>query len=220
MKRFCWGILAVALVGFATGCAFQKTDPAQKALDQEIHVVRSRLETSQMDIDSLRKEVEAHNAVLNNLKSKTADHEKKIEQVMSSVDEALKRAEEAGKLSKGKLIYEVIISDESVGFAFNKSELTQAAKAELDIFAEVLLEQNDPVYIEVQGHTDNIGSEQYNLKLGQRRAEAVLRYLHENHAMPLHHMSPYSYGETKPVADNRDKAGRAKNRRVMLLVME
>ncbi len=220
MKRFCWGIVAVALVSCATGCALQKADPAQKALDQEIHGVRSRLETSQMDIDALRKEVEAHNTMLNNLKSKTADHEKKIEQVMSSVDEALKRAEEAGKLSKGKLIYEVIISDESVGFAFDKSELTQAAKAELDMFAEVLLNQNDPVYIEVQGHTDNIGSEQYNRKLGQRRAEAVLRYLHEKHEMPLHHMSTYSYGEAKPVADNRDKAGRAKNRRVMLLVME
>jgi len=94
------------------------------------------------------------------------------------------------------------------------------SKTALDQFAERVKAENKGVYIEIQGHTDNIGSEQYNLKLGYKRAEQVMRYLNMQHGFPLHRMNVISYGEYKPIADNSTKDGRAQNRRVTLVVME
>ena len=74
--------------------------------------------------------------------------------------------------------------------------------------------------IEIQGHTDNIGSESYNLSLGYKRAEQVLEYFKTQHGFPLHRMNVNSYGEYKPIADNSTKEGRAQNRRVALVVMK
>ena len=59
----------------------------------------------------------------------------------------------------------------------------------------------------------------YNEKLGLERAEAVKRYLYEQHQIPLHKMNVISYGEDKPVAPNKDRAGRAQNRRVVIKVL-
>ncbi len=76
------------------------------------------------------------------------------------------------------------------------------------------------VYLEIEGHTDNIGSDQYNMELGEKRAKAVLTYLNEKDGLPLHAMSVISYGKTKPVADNKTANGRAQNRRVVIKVLE
>ncbi|MBP1621250.1 MAG: oprF, partial [Acidobacteria bacterium] len=72
----------------------------------------------------------------------------------------------------------------------------------------------------IQGHTDSVGSEQYNLSLGQARANEVLRYLATSAGLPLHRMNAISYGEYKPIADNKTAAGRGQNRRVSLVVLE
>jgi outer membrane protein OmpA-like peptidoglycan-associated protein len=90
----------------------------------------------------------------------------------------------------------------------------------LDIFAGVVKTENKNVYIEIQGHTDDMGHEEYNMELGQARAEGVLRHLHVEHGIPLHRMNAFSYGESKPVVDNNIPGNRAKNRRVVIVVME
>lgn len=135
-------------------------------------------------------------------------------------EEALARAVEAGRVAEGKLLYEVTFTDEAVHFAFDKSNLSEKAKGALDSFAEDLKAENENVYVEIQGHTDNIGTEEYNLRLGHGRAEAVYSYLHTQHGIPLHRMDVFSYGESKPIADNNNPANRAMNRRVTLMVIE
>ena len=75
------------------------------------------------------------------------------------------------------------------------------------------------IYIEIEGHTDNVGGKDYNEKLGLERAGAVKRYLYEAHQIPLHKINVISYGEDKPVAPNNTKAGRAQNRRVVIKVL-
>jgi len=74
-------------------------------------------------------------------------------------------------------------------------------------------------YIEIEGHTDNVGDKNYNYKLGLARAEAVKRYLYETEQIPLHKMNVISYGEEKPIAPNKTKAGRAQNRRVVIKLL-
>jgi outer membrane protein OmpA-like peptidoglycan-associated protein len=75
------------------------------------------------------------------------------------------------------------------------------------------------VFIEIEGHTDNIGDTAINERLGLDRAEAVKRYLYEQHQVPLHKINVISYGEAKPVAPNNTRAGRAQNRRVVVRVL-
>ena len=75
------------------------------------------------------------------------------------------------------------------------------------------------MYVEIEGHTDNTGTEQYNLTLGEQRAMAVRNYLFEG-GIPLHAINVISRGEQAPVADNKTADGRAQNRRVVVKVLE
>ncbi|HAR36286.1 MAG TPA: hypothetical protein DCR87_05170, partial [Acidobacteria bacterium] len=111
-------------------------------------------------------------------------------------------------------------SNDEAKFAFNSAELSAEAKAAIDRFVQKLIEENKGVYLEIQGHTDNTGPEEVNIYLGQKRAEAVMMYLYKAHRIPLHRMSAVSYGSSKPVAENTTREGRAKNRRVEILVYE
>jgi outer membrane protein OmpA-like peptidoglycan-associated protein len=80
-------------------------------------------------------------------------------------------------------------------------------------FAEKLKGENKGVYLEVQGHTDSTGGEELNYRLGDRRAEAVRRFLSKQ-GIALNRMSTISYGEAGPVVENKTRSGRAQNRRV------
>ena len=75
------------------------------------------------------------------------------------------------------------------------------------------------MFIEIEGHTDNVGSVEGNERLGMERAETVKRYLYEQHQIPLHKMNVISFGEEKPVAPNNTRDGRAMNRRVVMKVL-
>lgn len=149
-----------------------------------------------------------------------ARNEADIAQLSKTAQQALERAGEAGELAAGKLTYEVVLSDDKLKFASGKAELGGVAEASLDEFIAQLKQDNKGVYIEVQGHTDSTGSAAGNMKLGAARAEAVKRYLSIHGGIPLHRISTISYGESEPVADNRYKAGRSQNRRVVLVVIQ
>lgn len=100
-------------------------------------------------------------------------------------------------------------------FDFDKSDLTPETRAELDRVAKIL--QNNPdAVLEIQGHTDSIGSEEYNKVLGDRRAESVFDYLNSKGINP-NRLKTVSFGEAKPIASNATDTGRAMNRRVDLV---
>jgi peptidoglycan-associated lipoprotein len=198
---FCsMAVAVVMMVSGVTGCATQEY--VKKQTDE----VLKKVQANEMEIADLKKSDSAQNDQL---------HE-----IWVTVQEALDRADKAGKLAEGKFLYGVTLSDEYVNFGFNKSDLSDEAKAALDALAGNIKEENKNVYIEIQGHTDSSGTEEYNAKLGQIRAEKVLRYLHVTQGFPLHRMSAFSYGESKPVAGNSTRSDRAKNRRVTIIVME
>lgn len=143
----------------------------------------------------------------------------KTDQISRTAQEALERATAAGKLAEGKLLYEVVLTDDNLHFAFDSAELGEAAKQSLDAFASKLKGDNRNVYIEIQGHTDAKGTDAYNLRLSDARAEAVRRYLNMKMGLPLHRLATIGYGESAPVADNNVYEGRVKNRRVVLVVL-
>jgi outer membrane protein OmpA-like peptidoglycan-associated protein len=128
------------------------------------------------------------------------------------------KADAVDKAAK-RIMFEVVLSEDEGNFAFGKTALPEEAKAKLDQMITRIKADPKGAFFEIEGHTDNVGDKMYNEKLGMERAEAVKRYLYEQHQIPLHKMNVISYGEEKPVAPNKDKAGRAQNRRVVIKIL-
>jgi outer membrane protein OmpA-like peptidoglycan-associated protein len=107
----------------------------------------------------------------------------------------------------------------SVNFRVGSSVLNPDAKTKLDEIATKA--QNAKGYVlEVTGFADSTGGTARNRALSQRRADAVIRYLVEQHQIPLRRIvTPYGFGETNPVADNKTRDGRLQNRRVEVKVL-
>jgi peptidoglycan-associated lipoprotein len=122
------------------------------------------------------------------------------------------------KASK-RLVYEVVLSEDQGNFKFGKTTLPDEAKQRLDQMVAQLKQDPKAIYLEIEGHTDNVGDKHINEKIGMERAEAVKRYLYEQYQIPLHKMNVISYGEEKPVAPNKTRDGRAQNRRVVIKVL-
>ena len=111
------------------------------------------------------------------------------------------------------------ISLYGIEFEFGKATIKPESYPLLDEVAATLT--NHPgVEVEIQGHTDDIGTDQYNLELSQKRAESVRQYLIDVHMLEPVRLIPIGYGESKPVADNSTEEGRAKNRRVDFVINE
>ena len=131
---------------------------------------------------------------------------------------AAAKADEVDKNSK-RLVYTVVLSEDEGGFKFNKVELPDDAKAKIDELVSQIKADPKGAYFEIEGHTDNVGDKTVNEKIGMERAQAVARYLYEQHQIPLHRINVISYGEDKPVAPNNTKDGRAQNRRIVIKVL-
>ena len=138
----------------------------------------------------------------------------------AAADAVNTRADAIEKASK-RLVYEVVLSEDKGNFKFGKADDAGRGQGARSISSSQQLKA-DPngAYIEIEGHTDNVGDKDINYKLGLERAENVKRYLYEQHQVPLHKINVISYGEEKPVAPNKTKDGRAQNRRVVIKVLD
>jgi outer membrane protein OmpA-like peptidoglycan-associated protein len=107
----------------------------------------------------------------------------------------------------------------TITFKAGSAALQEAEKAELDKFAENAKSEKG-FMIEVTGFASSDGDEDFNRRLSQRRADAVIQYLAENYSIPLRRfILPMGYGEKQPVADNSTLAGRRENRRVEVRIL-
>ncbi len=146
------------------------------------------------------------------------EHQGHLTKLDQTTQEALDRATAAGKLAEGKFLYEMVLSDDSVKFPVDSSKLSSEAEQRLQAFVDKLKNDNRNVYLEIQGHTDGAGSDALNQRLGEQRAETVRLFMNQ-HGVALNRMSTISYGKKDPVASNKTRAGRAQNRRVVIVVM-
>ena len=121
--------------------------------------------------------------------------------------------------STRKLIFETVLSEDRGKFKLGKADLPEDAMGAIDQMVAQLKADPKAVWVEIEGHTDNVGDAKYNNALGLQRAESVKRYLYEKHQVPLHKINVISYGEEKPVAPNKTRDGRAQNRRVVIKVL-
>jgi peptidoglycan-associated lipoprotein len=118
-----------------------------------------------------------------------------------------------------RLVYEVVLSEDQGNFKFGKTVLPDEAKQKIDEMVAQIKQDPKNIYLEIEGHTDNIGAAKTNEQIGLARAESVKKYLYDQYQIPLHKMNVISYGKDKPVAPNKTKEGRAQNRRVVIKVL-
>ncbi len=103
-------------------------------------------------------------------------------------------------------------------FDFDKANLTKASLSELQR-AVAFVKKYPGAKIRVDGYTCNMGPDAYNLKLSERRANAVKNYLIKEAGVESSKITAFGHGKADPIADNRTRQGRAKNRRVEISIL-
>jgi peptidoglycan-associated lipoprotein len=197
------------------GSVNSKVDTLGGTLEQtqgRIQQDEARIGQVDQKAEAAGKSAEAAQSTANAAQQAARQVDTKVDRVSSDLSASIA----AGR----KLVYEVTLSEDQGKFRFGKTELPDEAKARIDqVVNELKGEAGKDIYIEVEGHTDNVGDKELNYQLGLERAEAVKRYLYAQHQIPLHKINVISYGEEKPVAPNNTKDGRAMNRRVVMRVL-
>jgi len=217
MRRLTGGpLVALVVLGLiaSTGCVSKKMFRRNvEETSTRVGTVESAVEANEKRINDLREDTDTR---ISDLDTRT-EHATEIGR--TAMTQAEQASEQAEKAARGRLIWEVTLSNDQVKFSFNQASIPPDAAAVLDDLVKKVLAYDKAVYVEVEGHTDSAGSEDYNYDLGEKRASAVRDYLaHEG--IPLHALNVISYGESSPVADNSSPSGRSANRRVVVRVLE
>jgi outer membrane protein OmpA-like peptidoglycan-associated protein len=211
-------MLALVALFFLSGCVAtrdwvrEQMDPLSGRVSQ----TETRLGEAEGQIGQLGGRVGAAEGKITGVEGKLAGVESKLGEVDDKAQRAL--------AALGNLKFErrlVIDMKEGANFGFNSSALPPQAKKEIDGFLSDLkgdLAGGENAVFLIAGHTDNTGSDDYNYELGKRRADAVGRYLVTQKKLDPLRVVTVSYGENSPVAENNNRDGRAKNRRVEILV--
>lgn len=188
---------AVMAAALAVGALSLGGCATKKFVAEQVGVVDTKLATTQSQVSA---------------------QETRLGELDKTSREALDRATAAGKLAEGKFLYSMVLSDDSVKFPVDSAKLSDEAQTRLMAFAQKLTSENRNVYVEIQGHTDATGTKALNHRLGEERAEAVRLFMNKQ-GVALNRMATISYGDEAPVASNKDRAGRAQNRRVVVVVL-
>ena len=223
-RKFIVAVPLVALaIGGSTACA------TKKFVRTSVGEVNEKVDSQGRSIEETQERTRKNEGRITEVDAKAAAADSKAVAANEAAAAARSAATAVGteantkfdaidKASK-RLVYEVVLSEDQGNFKFGKTLLPDEAKQKLDEMVAHLKQDPKAIYLEIEGHTDNVGDKRINEKIGMERAEAVKRYLYEQHQIPLHKMNVISYGEDKPVAPNKTKDGRAQNRRVVIRVL-
>jgi outer membrane protein OmpA-like peptidoglycan-associated protein len=204
-------LTAIAALLLSTGCA------TKKYVAREVGEVNDKVAAVTVNVEKTQEATRRNEARIDEV-DRTA--QAGIGEAKDSAGRALTKAEEAERAAKGKLLYSLTLSNDKVTFPRNRALLSDDAKKLVDETLAPIVAENRGVYLEIEGHTDSSGPQAYNEKLGEERAMAVRNYLHDQHQVALNRMEVISYGEAKPVENNKTRANRAMNRRVVINVLE
>ena len=212
MRSILLPLVAASVASMAlSGCA------TKKYVGREVGEINQKVDTLSGEMEKTQERVKSNEVRIDDVDKQA---QAGISDAKGSAQTALKRATEAERAAKGKLIYTVTLSNDKVTFPVNRAAVSPDARSLVDEAIAQLKAENRGVYFEIEGHTDSSGSDAYNDKLGLDRATAVRNYMHDQMGIALNRIEVISYGETKPVVDNKTREHRAQNRRVVINVLE
>ena len=209
------------------GCATKKyvkqqVDPVSGRVD-ELTEVSKRNENAIKDVDARAQSgIQAAQAKTTEVDGKAVAADQKAveaQQMAKNAEGKISGVETSLNQKIGNIDSYKPVENASVTFKFNQADLSDEAKASLDQLAGKVKDSKGYV-LEIQGFTDNVGDDTYNLGLSQKRSENVVRYLSQQHQIPLFRMFILGLGEAKQVEDNKTKEGRAANRRVEITLLK
>lgn len=216
MKQIMLSVVVLSVA--ASGCA------TKKYVTRNVGAVNEKVDTLSGEVEKTQQRVKTNetriDAVDQESKSGIASAKGSAAEAKGSADAAMSKATDAERAAKGKLLYTITLSNDKVTFPLNRATISDDAKKLVDEAIGPIVAENKGVFFEIEGHTDGTGAAPYNEKLGYDRAMAVRAYLHDQHNIALSRMEVISYGETKPVTDNKTRDNRAQNRRVVIKVVE
>ena len=223
--------LSIVLVGglLSSGCATKKyvqetAAPIQTKVDQ----VSDQSNKQGTSIEEARKDIERHETGINAAKERAMSAEKAAGDAMAAAKTADQKAADAANLANqntqqissiqttlGNLDDYKMAAETVVPFGFNKDTLSDEARQQLDQFVQEH-SNSKRYFITIEGFTDKTGSSSYNDALSRRRAERVMAYLVAQHNIPVFRIQDVGLGKEKPADEGRNRASRAKNRRVAI----
>jgi outer membrane protein OmpA-like peptidoglycan-associated protein len=208
-------VLGAGVVGsmlFSQGCLATRDWVKETVMDP----LSGRASQAEGRLDKAEGEIGSLGNRMSGVEGKLGQFEGRLGQVDAKAEQAL------SQIANLRLERKVVIDmKDGANFAFNSSNLPPQAQQEIDSFLSDLKSDvtgTGNVLFMVAGHTDSVGAEDFNYDLGKKRADAVSRYLITKKSLDPLRVVPVSYGESAPVADNSSPQGRAKNRRVEIMV--
>jgi peptidoglycan-associated lipoprotein len=233
-RRFLFAVPIAALaVGGSTACATKKfvrtsvgeVNTKVDSLGRSLEETQERTRQNEARIGEVDKTAQAAGSAAQAAGAAAKDARGAADQASgaakaaaNTASTAVAKADEVDKATR-KLVFEVVLSEDQGNFKFGKAELPDAAKERIDQMVSQLKQDPKNIFLEIEGHTDNVGAAKTNEQIGLARAEAVKKYLYDQYQIPLHKMNVISYGKDKPVAPNKTREGRAQNRRVVIKVL-
>jgi outer membrane protein OmpA-like peptidoglycan-associated protein len=181
---------------------------------EQMDPLSGRVTQSEGRIDKAEGQITSLGGRMSGVEGKLGQFEGRLGEVDAKADRAL------NAIANLRLERKVVIDmKDGANFAFNSSSLPASAQREIDGFlSDMKGDTGEGAMFVVAGHTDNVGDDNYNYELGKKRADSVSRYLILQKKLDPMRVVPVSYGESNPVTDNSNPQGRAKNRRVEILV--
>jgi len=211
--------IVVLAIGGSTACA------TKKFVRTSVGEVNEKVDSQGRAIEETQERTRKNEGRITDVDAKAAAAGTAAQAAHDAANAANTTATEVGgkfdtmDKSNRRLVFETVLSEDQGNFKFGKTMLPDEAKTKIDEMVSQLKTDPKNIYLEIEGHTDNVGDAKTNERIGLERAEAVKRYLYEQYQIPLHKMNIISYGKEKPVAPNKTKAGRAQNRRVVIKVL-
>jgi outer membrane protein OmpA-like peptidoglycan-associated protein len=223
-KLFIATAVSVLAVGGTTACA------SKKFVRTSVGEVNTKVDSLGRSVEETQERTRQNEGRISEVDAKAQAAAQSADKANQAASAAMTRADEVGSKADTKfgeidtasrrLVFEVVLSEDQGNFRFGQTALPDEAKTQLDALVQKLKQDPKPnMFIEIEGHTDNVGDKIVNERIGLERAEAVQRYLYEQYQIPLHKMNVISYGEDKPAAPNNTRNGRAQNRRVVIKVL-
>src|SRR5713101_6575673 len=198
--------IAVLAIGGSAACA------TKKFVRTSVGEVNEKVDSQGRAIEETQERTRRNEGRISEVDQKAAAAAQAAQQAndaASAANNAASAAHNAANAVDGKvdtmdkaskrLVYEVVLSEDQGNFKFGKTALPDEAKAKIDAMIVQIKADPKGAYFEIEGHTDSVGAKAVNEKIGLERAEAVKRYLYEQHQVPLFKMNVISYGEAKPI---------------------
>ena len=183
-------------------------------LDKKVTGVDSRVTTVDGRVTSLdTKTNEGFTAV----RSDVRNVDQKAVDARGAADRAANAVNSLGTKFENRNQFNVT-QEKAIQFKFDSAKLDEQYASDLDEVASMLVQNPDAIVV-LEGRTDSTGNRDYNVKLGERRIEAVRRYLAVEKGVPVYKIHNISFGPEKPIAENKTKDGREKNRAVTMTVL-